>query len=1145
MNEFLITGSGGGKAGGSGGGLNEQEDTLKSTSYAQVLDLICEGEIGGLVDGLKSIYLDDTPIMNADGSTNFTGVTFATVNGTQTQSAMAGFDKDVSAPFNVNTEVKISTGPVEVSISSANTTSVSVTVQMPGLTFLDDAGNLGGTSVQYAIDINIDSGGWVEKVNDVVNGKSSSAYQRQYRINLPTGTTRLVRVRRITPDSTSASTLNNKTVFLSYTEIIDAKLRYPNSALVAMKVDASQFRAIPRRGYDAKLLKIKFPTNATVRADGSLAYSGTWDGTFQVGWCACPAWAYYDLVTTDRYGLGTYVDAAMVDKWALYTISKYCNELISDGFGGTEPRFTCNIWINSRQEAYKVLNDFTSVFRGMAYWGTGSVTAVQDAPKDPTYLFTNSNVTDGQFSYEGSSAKGRHTVALVQWNDPDDMFRQKIEYVEDTDGIARYGVIEAEIVAFGCTSRGQAHRLGRWLLYSERYETEVVGFKTGYEGASVRPGDVIKIADQFRAGQRLGGRVVTADDYTVTVDSLDTIPTGTLTLYVMGADGSVQTRTVSGVSGTTMTVTVPFDIVPLNQFGWVLSSDEVYAQTFRVLTVNENDSGDHEITALMHEPAKYGYIEDGLTLPVRTFTTLSPIPDVVSGLSFSEDLYFYQNAVRSKLSVFWAQASSAVRYRIEWRFNNGNWNTAETSASDYEILDTIPATYEVRIYSIGAFGTPSSTYATASFAAQGKTAPPSDVTGFIATVDPKIGVLLNWNSVTDIDLDQYEIRVGASWASGTIVTRVKANSYKIGAINGTAQIYWIKAIDTSGIYSLNAASDDISFTAPSTVTITQQVIDNNVLLKWTASTSTLAVDYYEIRKGSTWAGGTVIGRISSGTFVTLFETASGTYKYWIAGVDIGGNVGTEASITAIVNQPPDYQLLKDWPSTFSGTKTNAIVNDGTLYLGVDTAVSYQNHFINGVGTTWNTPQDQIDAGYPRWIQPTTSTSSYEEVFDYGTTIAACKVSLITSVSTGFGTPTVAYTLSVSNTSATGPWTNYAGVTETFASNFRWVKIKIDVTGAGANDLAQVSDLLVKLDAKQKSDFGTAPVNNTSGAGDTVTFNAAFAAVTSITVTPNGTTPLYAIYDFTSVPNPTSFKVLLYNSAGTRVAGNVSWTARGY
>lgn len=1137
---IIISGAGGGKAGGSGGGLSEQADTLKSQSFAQVLDLVSEGEIVGLVDGLKSIYLDDTPIMNPDGSTNFSGVNYATTTGTQTQSMIAGFDQ-VRNELAVGVEAKISTGPVVKSITNTSVSSVIVTVQIPALTFMDSKGNLGGSSVNFAIDINNNGGGWVEKINDTIGGKSSSSYERQYRVNLPASGPWQIRLRRITADSTS-SQLNNKTYFKSYTEVIDAKLRYPNSALVALKIDASQFRSIPRRGYDMKLLKIKFPTNATVRSDGSLSYSGTWDGTFQIGWCACPAWAYYDLVTTERYGLGNYVDAAQVDKWSLYTISKYCNELIADGFGGTEPRFSCNVWINTRQEAYKLLNDFTSIFRGMAYWGTGAVTAVQDSPKDAVALFTNSNVIEGVFSYQGSSAKSRHTVALVQWNDPSDLYRQKIEYVEDTDGIARYGVIETDIVAFGCTSRGQAHRLGRWLLYSERYETEVVGFRTGIEGANCRPGDIIKVADQFRAGQRYGGRISSATTSSVTVDSLATAPAGASTLYVSLPDGSVQSRAVNSIVGNVITVTTPFDITPSAQLGWVLSSDAVSAQSFRVLTVNENDNGEHELTALTYEPSKYDYIENNLTLVTRNFTTLSPIPSVVNSISFSEALYFYQNDVRSKLSVYWPAAANAVRYRIEWRFNDGNWTYDETSSTDYEILDTIATKYEVRIYSIGAFGTQSQTYATANYTTAGKTAPPSDVTGLTATIDTMIGVTLKWNNVTDLDFDQYEIRQGASWATGTVITRVKANTYKLGAIGGSTTTYWVKAIDTSGIYSANATSYTVSFSAPGAVTMQAQVVDNNVLLKWAAATATLAIDYYEIRRGSTWAGGTVVGRVSNATFTTLFETSSGTYTYWIAAYDIGGNVGAATSVSAVVDQPPNYTLLLNAVSTFSGTLSNAVVNDGVLYLGVDTTTTYQNHFINN---SWSTPQDQITAGYPYWIEPTANASYYEEVIDYGSTIAAAKVSVTPTLSTGFGTPTVAYTLSVSNTSSTGPWTNYSGVTEVYATSFRYIKIKIDVTGAGGDDIVQVTNIVTKLDVKQKDDYGSIVANSADAGGTTVTFNKPFNSVTSITLSPQGTAARYAIYDFAGGANPTTFKVLLYDSAGSRVSGTVSWTARGY
>lgn len=702
-------GGGGGKGGGSGGGLSEADDSLKATSYAQVLDLISEGEIGGLVDGAKSIFLDGTPLQNADGSYNFKNVTWAATNGTQTQGVIAGYD-DVRSEVSVAVKVSVSGGPVVRSITDANVTSLVVTVRLPALTYLDDKGNLGGTSVNYAIDINNNGGGWVEFVNDTVTGKSSGEYQRQYRILLPSGGPWDVRVRRITADSTSTR-LVNETWFQSYTEIIDAKLNYPNSALVGVKVDASQFTTIPTRGYDVKLLNIRIPTNATVRADGSLAYSGSWDGTFTVAWCADPAWCYYDLLTADRYGLGEFIDLGQVSKWDMYAISQYCAALIDDGFGGTEPRFNLNVWINTRQEAFKLLSDLSSAFRGMAYWGSGAISVVQDAPADPVYLFTNANVVDGLFSYQGSSAKARHTVALVTWNDPADLYRQKVEYVEDTAGIARYGVVETEVVAFGCTSRGQAHRVGRWLLYSERLETELVTFKTGAEGVMVRPGDVIKVADQHRAGSRQGGRIVAATASSVTVDSLTDAPASGSTLYVIDPAGGVQEVTTGAVTGTTIAVSPPLSPIPAGNAVWVLSTSAVAAQTFRVLTVADDGDGSHEITALEHNPGKYALVESGLALQGATVSALNQIPAAPTGLTLTQGAVTVQDIQRIAIDVAWAAAEGAARYIVDWRAANGNWQRVYTYAAQYEIIDAQIADYEVRVTALNSVGTPSAGYA--------------------------------------------------------------------------------------------------------------------------------------------------------------------------------------------------------------------------------------------------------------------------------------------------------------------------------------------------------------------------------------------------------------------------------------------------
>lgn len=1149
LDATVISGAGGGgKSGGSGGGLNETPDSLRSTSYAQVLDLISEGEIVGLVDGLKSIYVDDTPVQNADGSLNFKDVQYVATTGTQSQPAINGFDT-VRSEIVVAIEAKAGV-PVVRSITNSNVSSVAVTIEIPQLTNLDDKGNLGGTTVEYAIDIENNGGGFVEVVNQKITAKSSSAYDRQHRIKLPAGGPWKVQLRRITPDSTKSS-LANKTFLKSYTEIIEAKLRYPNSALIGVRVDASQFRAVPRRGYDVKLLKIRIPTNATVRADGSLSYNGSWDGTFKIAWSTCPAWALYDIFTSNRYGLGDYIPAALIDKWTLYSISKYSNTLVPDGFGGTEPRFSCNIYIDTAQEAYKLISDMSSIFRAMPYWGSGSLTLAQDAPQDPVYLYHNGNVIDGAFTYQGSSAKARHTVALVAWNDPADMYRQKIEYVEDTDGIARYGVIETQVVAVGCTSRGQAHRVGRWTLYSERFETDVVTFRTGGEGLFCTPGSVIKVADQYRAGKRMGGRISAADGRTIVLDRLDNAPTLPAQIYVAGQDGGVDMYNIASVSGRTVTVTGNFVQQPAVAAPWVITSTSLDAQTFRVLAVAEFEDDKergYEITALAHEPTKYDFIENGIALQQRDFTSLSPVPDAVDAVALNESLYAYQNQIRAKITASWGAAANASAYRVRWRYNSGNWGEATTTSLDYEILDTAVGLYEIEVTAVGVFGTPANASTRARISAVGKTAPPADVVNLVASTDSVIGVTLSWDPVSDLDAAYYEVREGSAWSTGVFVARVSGTSLKIGAVKGGTTYYRVKAVDTSGNYSINSPRVTVSITSPSLPSVTATVVDNNVLLSWTDCTQTLAIDYYEVRRSLTnYAASVPIGKVKS-TFMPVFETAAVTnVRYYVVPYDVAGTVGTVGSVITSVNQPPDYSLMLNFDSAFGGTKTSAFLDtDGSLYLPVNTTETYDQHFSTRSWTSW---QSAISAGSTNFAAPNPTTAVYEEVIDYGATIPAARITLTTTSSVEYGTATITPKISVSNTASTGPWTDLTGTTP-LASNFRWIKIRYDVAASTSNGLIKISGFKVKIDAKQKTDSGSKPVSSADTTGTVISFNTSFISVNSISVTPNlsggGSSPIYAVCDFDgSVANPTSFKVYLYNSSGTRVSGTVSWNARGY
>lgn len=1202
--------------------MSEAKDNLRSQAFYRIVDLVSEGQIEGLVNGQKSIYLNGTQLQNNDNTFNFQNVVVDSRTGTNAQTHMPGFG-GVESEISVNTEVTKAVS-VTRTISGADINAVRVTVSVPSLFFQSTStGDIGGTSVQYQIQVRPSGGSFVTQVNGTINGKTNSKYQRAHRVEL-TGTGPWdVRVVRVTNDAATAN-IQNKTFWDSYTTIIDNKFRYPNSAVIGLKIDAKQFSSVPSRAYDLKLLRVKIPSNynPTTRV-----YTGIWNGTFTTAWTDNPAWAFYDLLTNDRYGLGNFIDASQVDKWALYEVARYCDELVPDGFGGMEPRFTCNIYMQTRAEAYKVMQDMASVFRGMSYWASGAVTVSQDSPKDAAYLYTPANVVEGIFSYSGSSAKTRHTVALVTWNDPADQYKQKVEYVEDAAGIVRYGVVQTEVVAVGCTSRGQANRVGRWLLYTEQSESEVVSFRLGLEGTVAAPGQVIKVADPTRAGTRRGGRIAAATASAVTMDAAITVTGANQRLSVILPDGSVQERPISLISGAVVTVSPAFTTAPAAGSVWMITTNSLDAQLFRVVSVVEAEDG-FDVSALAYNPSKYDAIEQGLALEVRDITDLNIIPAAPSGLTLTESLYTYQAEVRSKVSISWPNVNGASTYIVQWSKDDANFESAETSANDYEILNTTPGVFDINVFSVNALGKQSRTAATGTITALGKTAPPGDVTGLDAVIDPNIGVTLTWDRVTDLDVDSYEIRQGATWNTAAPLGQVKGTAFKLGLIQEAATTYLVKALDTSGNYSVNAASrvvdlavaaaptvsasfagDQIvltwnpvegdlatqayevrfgasfaagtslgtikgtrfstsaqwsgsrtfwiaaidlagnfgaagstatSITAPSAVTMTQEVIDNNVLLKWSDATQTLPIDYYELRRGATWAGATVIGRISS-RFTAIFESVGGTLTYWIAGYDVAGNAGTPSSVSALVSEPPDYQLQLNQDSTFAGTRSEFVQDVTGQYLSpVNSTETWTTHFTS---RGWNTPQDQVNAGFTRYIMPAVASGFYEETIDYGAVLAATKISTTLTFSTVSGTVTVTPQISVRKL-LTDPWIDYPGLSSVFVTDFRYVKVRYTFTQTGGTNIVSVSGLNVRFDVKLRNDAGTVAAVSTDSGGTTVTFNVPFVDVQSITLSPAGTAARIAVYDFVDVPNPTSFKVLLFDTAGTRVSGNVGWSVKG-
>ncbi len=638
-----------------------------------------------------------------------------------------------------------------------------------------------------------------------INGISSSRYQRQVTVRLPPGGAPWnLRVTRLTDDSSDSYT-QDATWWDSYTTIKETKLRMPFSAGIGLTLDSEQHSNIPARGYDCRLRIIKVPTNYDPI---TRVYSGSWDGTFKDAWSDNPAWVFYDLVTHPRYGLGQFVPAAAVDKWGLYTIAQYCDELVPDGFGGQEPRFTCNLYLTVREEAFKVLQDLVSIFRGMLFWSSGSIYVSHDAPASADMIYSPANVVDGLFTYAGTSLKTRHTVALVTWNDPADLYKQKVEYVEDRDGIAQLGIVQTEMTAVGCASRGQAHRAGLWLLYSERMQGETVSFVTGLDTAPRRPGDIIKLADPGRAGVRYGGRLLAATTTSVTIDApVELIAGQTYTLSCLKADGTVQETAVTTGAGTGVSVLALSPALaeaPAAGTMWVMSCDQVELQQFRVLTLGETERHQIAVTAVAHEPSKYDAIEEGLALETRSYSVLSTVPGTPANLAVTESLYARGQQLVTRLLLSWSPVQTANRYVIRWRRNGGQVQEQTVTECGTELDAVVEGqAYEITVFAQNPLGLLSKEGASLTHTVVGKMAPPADVQGFVVA---RSGETLNftWTPVADVDAVRYDLRRGASWETGTAVASVAhpGNTVSVQAPRGGS--YMIKAVDSSGNYSAGA-----------------------------------------------------------------------------------------------------------------------------------------------------------------------------------------------------------------------------------------------------------------------------------------------------------------------------------------------------
>ncbi|WP_427834815.1 TipJ family phage tail tip protein [Actinobacillus pleuropneumoniae] len=641
----------GGSSGGSSHTPVEAPESGRSSQRVKIVEVISEGQIGGLVNGLKSVYLDNTPIQNLDDTYNFKNVEAEGRLGTQDQDVMSDFDtteKEVS----VGAEVRKTT-PLTRTVTDANVTRLRLTLGVQSLFKQEDNGDTNGASVDFKITV----GNATYNLN--INGKYSSQYLRTIYIEDLPQVPFTVRVERLNADSDSQR-LQNKTVWASYTEIIDTDFAYPNTAYVGIKFNSENFSSIPTRGYEIFGIEVKLPSNYDPE---TRKYTGLWDGTFKIAWTNNPAWVLLDILTNKRYGLGERLGDFGVDKWALYSIAQYCDQLVPDGYGNMEPRFTCNIWMTEQRSAYDVISDLCSIFRGIPVWNGTEMTFIIDRPADPVWTYTNANVINGEFSRQYSAKKSRHNAIQVEYKDKDNAYQSAIEYVSDNDLIRKNGFNLLKVTAFGCTSRGQAYRTGRWILETEKLETETVTFSVGSEGLMHIPGDIIRVTDNHFAGTNLGGRVLSVSDKVVTVDREITLPANSYFSYINAEAKHASIKITKVENGTKLTLeTAPAGLKEYDVYS--ISSQKVTSRLYRCMTITEDD-GKYTITALQHEPQKEAIVDNGASFePVATSLLSGGLQKVSNA-----DVSLSENGVEITFD-YTANTTTAVKYQVKL-YRNG------------------------------------------------------------------------------------------------------------------------------------------------------------------------------------------------------------------------------------------------------------------------------------------------------------------------------------------------------------------------------------------------------------------------------------------------------------------------------------------
>ncbi len=1033
---------GGGKGGGGTARVPvEAPNTLRSVATARVLDLLGEGVMGGLVNGAQSIFFDDTPLENSDGTFNFQGVSWDIRLGYPDQDPIPGFD-EVQSEQVVETQMTRRAGPLVRTISNTDIDAARLRMRFPNLSFQDpNTGDLKPTSVEIRFEVKPSNGGyrdvpfvyeednrtgetttgpaavgfravvsrrilvklnslaettfelqyrkvgqpaWIsmgqrdikqiiktvpnvntpdsyidgqaayymtfttsyslldlganeyelqlvqgdsissfvsyQRSNLTIEGKNTAPTEKSYRFSLPGEGPWLLRVSRITEDSEEAN-VNNTTFWASYTEIIEEKLIYPDTCYIGLAVNSELFgNSIPKRSYDVYGREVFIPSNYD---PVSRTYIGFWDGTFKSGWTDNPAWCFMDMLINDRFGLGNILTIDQVDTPKLYEVAQYCDELVPDGQGGLEPRFTLNCVINTRTEAYHLLNTLVSVFRGMVYWASGSVSFGYDAPRDMDVIVGRANTIGGEFIYSTSSERAQHNSVLVTWNDPTDSDRPNIEVVEDNRDIAQNGLRQTDVYAFGCKSRGQAHRFGRWILYTAQNEIEVVTYRASLDHLTVVPGMVAHIVDPRVSGAAFAGRVMSINGNIVTLDREVTLAADeTYEFNCMDDNNRPQTRAIVSGAGTTtrsFQINSPFTNVSANGRMWSISGTDVEPRPFRIISIVELENHIFEVTGIEYNPSKHDYVDRERKLEPVNYTLYSSgqvMPP--TEMDIRETLFKTNNQVRTRASISWKGSSDnrVFLYRFAWQETPGGiMQERYTSEEGIEINDLEPGIYNFYVFGVAAAGN-SVALKAEGYEILGKTAPPADVQNLRA--DRKVnGVILTWDIVTDLDLVGYEIRKGANWDTAEYVADIVANSLFVPLDDTSDTTLLVRAKDQLGILSENVTSVVSSVIAPDCPPVFTAVAQADyVLFRWTR---VAGVDNtYEIRRGQSWQQSEQIG-VSSGDEMLILDPQRDTAIYWIRSRSTAGLYSTTSrAASALRALIPDRNIVLEYDNQNDG-----------------------------------------------------------------------------------------------------------------------------------------------------------------------------------------------------------------------------------